>query len=168
MSGVTSSAASSAGRPEQLIGALIPPTIHRSTPPVPLVIPPLPSPGPMADDLVEPLVVDMACLDASGRFCSRLLLRTLRWPPGHRVGLRVCADAVVIDADPAGRQSVGRRGELTLPATARALAGLDADSRVALVAVPARDRLMVHPPSMVARLMAEHYHRQEPGDGHGG
>jgi hypothetical protein len=69
------------------------------------------------------------------------LLAVLAWSSGHRVDLRVGVDAVVIESCPAGRQAVGSRGELTLPVSARMLAGLDIESRVALVAVPARDVL---------------------------
>ncbi|GFJ93366.1 hypothetical protein [Phytohabitans rumicis] len=99
-------------------------------------------------------------LDASGRFCSRFLLRVLAWAPGHRVDLRVGVDAVVIASCAAGRQAVGSRGELTLPVSARILAGLDMQARVVLVAVPAQDLLIVHPPVLVARLLAGHYGRQ--------
>jgi hypothetical protein len=102
----------------------------------------------------------VARLDASGRFCSRSLLAALAWAPGHRVGLRVGVDAVVIASCAAGRQAVGRRGELTVPVAARMLAGLDVVAGVVLVAVPARDLLIVHPPALVARLLAGHYGRQ--------
>jgi hypothetical protein len=109
----------------------------------------------------EPFLLDVARLDASGRFCSRSLLAALAWTPGHRVDLRVGADAVVIGSCPDGRQAVGSRGELTLPVSVRMLAGLDAQARVVLIAVPTRDLLIVHSPALIAHLLVEHYGRQQ-------
>jgi hypothetical protein len=96
-------------------------------------------------------------MDASGRFCSRALLTALAWPPGHRVDLNVGVEAVVIGRCTTGRQVVGGRGELTLPIAARTLAGLDAAAQVVLVAVPGRELLIVHPPTLIVRLLTEHY-----------
>lgn len=156
MSGMGSSGKAGAGRPERLIGALVPPLTRRSAPAVPLVVPKLPRLGP-ADARSEPLLLDVVCLDASGRFCSRSVLTALAWSPGHRVDVRVGMDVVVIASCAAGRQAVGGRGELTLPISARMLAGLDLEARVVLVAVPTRDLLLVHPPALIAGLLAEYY-----------
>ena len=168
MSGMDPSAEPVSARPERLIGALVPPATRRSTPPVPLGVPALPRLALPADDArAEPLLLDVARLDGSGRFCSRSLLTALAWLPGHRIDLNIGVEAVVILTCEAGRHAVGSRGELTLPVAARTLAGLDAAARVVLVAVPARDLLIVHPPALVARLLAEHYgHRPaQYGDG---
>jgi hypothetical protein len=107
-------------------------------------------------------LLDVARLDASGRFTSRPLLRTLGWGPGHRIGLRLRADAVVFTADPAGPLHVGGRGELAIPAPARTMAGLDHDRSVVLVAIPARSTLIVHPPHLVTALLAA-YHARTAG-----
>jgi hypothetical protein len=84
---------------------------------------PCPSPAlaapPAAGD--EPVLLDVARLDASGRFTSRPLMRTLGWAAGHRIGLQVRADAVVLTTDPAGTLAVGSRGELAIPAPARTM-----------------------------------------------
>jgi hypothetical protein len=109
----------------------------------------------------------VARLDASGRFCSRSLLTALAWTPGHRIDLQVGADAVVIHSSASGRQAVGSRSELTLPISARRLAGLDAQPHVLLVAVPTRDLLIAHPPALIAHLLAEHYGRQPDRHGDG-
>jgi hypothetical protein len=160
MNGVGPSAKPPAGRSEQLIGALVPPTTRRSAPPVPLDVPALPQLRLPADACSEPFLLDVASLDASGRFCSRTLLAALAWSPGHRVDLRIGVDAVVIGSRADGRQAVGSRGELTLPASARMLAGLAVEARVVLVAVPTQELLIVHPPALIARLLAGHYGRQ--------
>lgn len=162
MSGMGSSGQAGAGRPEQLIGALVPPSTRRSAPPIPFKVPELPKRGSVANEWVESFLLDVTRLDASGRFCSRSLLAALAWSPGHRVDLKVGVDAVVIASCAAGRQAVGSRGELTLPVSARMLAGFDAVAEVVLVAVPALDLLIVHPPALIARLLAVHYGRQ-PG-----
>lgn len=149
------------GRPEQLIGALVPSATRRSAPPVPLGLPALPRLS-LPADAFESFLLDVARVDASGRFCARSLLAALAWTPGHRVDLRVGADVVVIGSSLQGRQTVGSRSELTLPVAARTLAGLDAQALVVLVAVPTRDLLIVHPPQLISRLLAEHYAAQ-PG-----
>ena len=63
---------------------------------------------------------------------------------------------MVISTCGAGRHAVGSRGELTLPTAARTLAGLAADAQIVLVAVPAWDLLIVDPPVLLVRLLAEH------------
>jgi len=113
-----------------------------------------------ADAGSEPFLLDLARLDASGRFCSRKLLAALAWTPGHRVDLSVGVDVVVISSRAAGRQAVGSRGELTLPVSVRSLAGLDTQAGVVLVAVPTQDRLIAHPSRLIARLLTNHYGQQ--------
>ena len=144
-------------RREQLIGALIPPAIRRPPPGAPLVSA-LP-PGlrvPIGADAAS-VLLDMARLDASGRFSARRLLRALDWPPGHRVDAVVVADAVIVASSPTGWQSVGSRGELAVPAAARALAGIGADGHVVLAAVLDHNVLLVHTQAVVTRLLREHY-----------
>jgi len=159
MRGVGSSGGSGSGRREQLIGALIPPVVRRSAPPVPLVAPMLPAFG-LPTAVAGSLLLDVSRLDASGRFCARGLLQTLGWGPGHRVDLAVVGDAVVIGGSVTGRQAVGCRGELAVPAAARSLSGLAGDARVVLVAAVDQDVLVVHPHATVLRLLAGHYAQQ--------
>ncbi|MFC4063505.1 hypothetical protein [Actinoplanes subglobosus] len=136
--------------PEQLIGALIPPETRRSAPLIPLAVPALGRRGQPTDVAAELVLLDVARIDASGRFCALALLTALQWEPGHHLDLTVETDAVVFGSSPTGQQTVGSRGELTVPVAARTLAGLDADPRVTLVAVPSRDLLVVHRPALVA------------------
>jgi hypothetical protein len=103
------------------------------------------------------MLLDMARLDASGRFSARRLLRALAWPPGHRVDAVVDGDAVVFAGSRTGRQAVGSRGELAVPAAARALAGIADDGHVVLAAVLERGVLVVHARAVVTRLLLEHY-----------
>ncbi len=57
----------------------------------------------------------------------------------------------------AGQFAVGTRGEIAVPAPARTSAGLHRDTRVAIVAVPRRQVLIVHPPALLTGLLAAHY-----------
>jgi hypothetical protein len=106
----------------------------------------------------------MPRLDASGRFCARGLLQALGWGPGHRVDLAVVGDAVVIAGSITGRQAVGGRGELAVPAAARSLTGLAGDARVVLVAAVEQNVLVVHPQAIIVGLLADHYARQASED----
>jgi hypothetical protein len=166
MSGVGAPTGPDADRPEQLIGALIPPATRRVPPAAPFV-PALP-PGleAPADAGAEAFLLDMARLDVSGRFSARRLLRALDWPPGHRVDAAVTGDAVVFAGSATGRHSVGSRGELAVPAAARALAAIG-DGHVVLAAVLDHDVLVVHAQVVVARLLAAHYadRAEARGDG---
>ena len=163
MSGVGSSAGPSAGRREQMIGALVPPAIRRVSPSVPLVEAMLPRLALPAEVDSGSVLLDQARLDASGRFSARNLLRVLSWLPGHRVDAAVVGEAVVFGGSMTGRQAVGSRGELAVPAAARALAGFDRGSPVLLVAVADRDVLIVHSQALLVRLLVEYY-AAEHGD----
>ena len=147
-----------------MIGALVPPATRRVSPVVPLVevmLPRLALPVGVGPGSV---VLDQARLDDSGRFSARGLLRGLSWLPGHRVDAAVVGEAVVFGGSVTGRQMVGSRGELAVPAAARALAGFDRGSPVLLVAVADRDVLIVHSHALLIRLLVEFYAAEH---GHG-
>ncbi|MFC4063496.1 hypothetical protein [Actinoplanes subglobosus] len=147
------------GRLEHTIEALVPPARCRTTPPVPFALPAL---GPPRAQLpVSPLVMDTARLDASGRFTSRTTMAVLRWQPGQPVAMTVAGAAVAFTAAADGSR-VGTRGELAIPAAALTMAGIDHKGQIAIVAVPAQATLIVHPITLVVRLLAEHY-AQSPG-----
>jgi bifunctional DNA-binding transcriptional regulator/antitoxin component of YhaV-PrlF toxin-antitoxin module len=99
----------------------------------------------------------MARPDASGRLSLRYLLRALGWSPGDQVEYTVIDDAIVVTRSPTGKAAIGARGDLMIPAAARALAGLDPDSQVVLVAAPAHGALVLHAEQAVAELIAAHY-----------
>ena len=108
-------------------------------------------------------MLDVARLDPSGRFTSRTVILALGWQPGQPVEISVIDRAVVFTAAAPGRLAVGGRGELAVPAPARVMAGMDRSRQVVLVAVPGHAALLVHPPALVAGLLAAYYARQ-PGD----
>ncbi|GAB3890378.1 hypothetical protein GCM10029964_061800 [Kibdelosporangium lantanae] len=99
----------------------------------------------------------MARLDSSGRVHDQTLLTALDWHPGQRVDITSMNDTIVVHANPAGLHTIGARGDLALPAAARALSGISANSRVVLAAIVDEKLLFVHPPATVARLLCTHY-----------
>ena len=149
------------GRLERAVGALIPPTLPRSAPPVPLPVPSLARPSP--DAHAQLFLLDMARLDASGRFVCRPLLRALNWAPGQRVDLTALDDAVLFTSHPAGRTKVGQRGEIAIPSSARVTAGLDQETQVLLMAAPDQGTLIAHPPGLMVTLLIGHYRSQAAG-----
>jgi hypothetical protein len=76
----------------------------------------------------------------------------------------VVGDAVVIAGSITGRQAVGGRGELAVPAAARSLTGLAGDARVVLVAAVEQNVLVVHPQAIIVGLLADHYAQQASED----
>ena len=143
------------GRLERGIEALLPPARQRPNPPTPVVLPtliPIRSRRP-----VTRFVLDMAFLDASGRFTSRPATSALHWLPGQPLAMTVAAEAVIFTAAPDGTAVVGSRREIAVPAPARVTAALDQSRQVALVAVAAQAMLLVHPPALLAALLAAHY-----------
>lgn len=153
------------GDAEQLISALIPPATRRRPPTGPLMRPPpLPARQLPAGENPQTFRLDMARPDTSGRLSVRYLLRILGWSPGDRVDHTVIDDAIVIGRSPTGRATIGARGDLMIPATARALAGMDSDSQLVLVAAPTQNTLVVHPERLVTGLIATHYWQSDVPD----
>jgi hypothetical protein len=99
----------------------------------------------------------MARLDRSGRLHDHALLTTLDWYPGQRIDITSTHDTIVVRATPTGLHTIGARGDLTLPAAARTLTGIPANSRVILAAIPSENLLLVHPPATIASLICRHY-----------
>jgi hypothetical protein len=155
----TPRSARSPGSPELLIGALIPAAIPRP-PPTPAPLPQLPAPRLPAQP--DP-VLDIARLDRSGRLSARTLLRDLGWHPGHRVDIDVADGALRVAANPAGRHMLGARGDLALPTSARQLCGIAPGSAVVLAGYPPANLVVIHPASVVARLLHEHHGRGSEG-----
>jgi hypothetical protein len=148
---------------EQLIGALVPPTITRPVrAPAPLpVLPRLTLP---VDLEADGLVLGMARLDRSGRLSARELLGVLGWGPGSRVDIGVVAGVLVAASATTGRHVVRGRGGLCLPASVRQMCGLLPGVPVLLAASPSQGILVVHPVDTVARLLTEHHTRLSGGD----
>jgi hypothetical protein len=107
-------------------------------------------------------VLDVARLDRSGRVSARPLLAALGWRPGHRVDIDVVDGVVVVAAAVAGRHMVSARSELTVPAATGQLCGIERGSPVLLAGYPAADLVVIHPVSIVARLL-RHLHTGRSG-----
>jgi bifunctional DNA-binding transcriptional regulator/antitoxin component of YhaV-PrlF toxin-antitoxin module len=85
------------------------------------------------------------------------VLTALDWHTGQRIDITTVHDTIIVHAAPTGLHTVGARGDLTLPAAARALSGIPADSPVVLAAIPSENLLLVHPLATVACLLCTHY-----------
>ncbi|MEU7778835.1 hypothetical protein [Micromonospora parva] len=83
------------------------------------------------------------------------LLRALGWPPHHRLDIHPRDGMLVIRSASDGRQQVGSRGALPLPANARHMCRIESGQPVLLAAIVAHDLLVVHPVSTVVRLLAD-------------
>jgi hypothetical protein len=154
------------GDAEQLIGALIPPaTRRRPASGTPMLLTPLPAPQLPTEGDPDSFRLDMARPDTSGRLSVRYLLRVLGWSPGDRVDLTVMGDAVVVVRSPTGQIAIGTRGDLMIPAAVRALAGMDSDHQLVLIAAPMQNTLVVHRERLVAGLIVKHYCQQGGIDG---
>jgi bifunctional DNA-binding transcriptional regulator/antitoxin component of YhaV-PrlF toxin-antitoxin module len=137
---------------ERLIGVLIPRPLPR----------PRPDPAPLAllaarrsSPPCGPLVLEVARLDRSGRISIRRLLRVLTWDGGHRIDVAPHqGGAVLVTSAAAGRHRVTGRGELVLPAAARALVGIDVGDAVVLAADTSGDSLVIYSMRVVATLLA--------------
>ena len=140
---------------EQLIGALIPAPLPDRPRPGPAPMPALPTPRPPAGASPNEILLGVARPDHSGRVTERGLLRALRWDPGHRISIHPYDGMLVIASARAGQHVVGSRGELPLPASARQMCAIAPGQPLLLAALVARDLLVIHPASTVARLLAE-------------
>ena len=100
------------------------------------------------------MLFDVARLDPSGRLSTRGLVRALGWRSGQRLDLVAVERSIVVTASTTGPCTVTARGEVSLPAAARAFTGIGCGAPVLLTADTKRGRLVVHPAAVVARLLA--------------
>jgi hypothetical protein len=165
MSAMDPPAGGAADPGERLIGALaLPPARRCRMAPITILVAALPALTPPTAGDPDPLLLDMARLDVSGRVSARGVLRALGWGAGHRIDLVVVGGAIVIGSSRSGRHVIGGRGDLGLPARARQLCGISPDAPVVLAASVRQAVLVVHPASVVAQLLAEHYAGQAGRD----
>lgn len=98
-------------------------------------------------------------VDASGRLAAGDLVRALGWVPWTRLEVAELSGLLVVAEAGDGRLVVTGRGHVSLPVGVRRWHGLEAGTRVLLVADLDGDRLVVHPPAaltgMIMRLHAE-------------
>ncbi|RKR86650.1 hypothetical protein BDK92_0894 [Micromonospora pisi] len=98
-----------------------------------------------------------AAIDDRGRIAARLIFGALGWVPGTTVACRERGGLVVVSADRGGPIRVSLKGHLRLPAPVRRWCGLEAGSRVLLVADPDMGRLVVHPPAALDAMISRYY-----------
>lgn len=137
---------------EQPIAPLIPPSLPRPDPVEPLPVAPLPTVPGRVD-----LLLGVAAVSHSGRVRDQPLLDALGWTAGDLIAVEIRDSTLLLRRDPAGPYRINARGQVFLPAGARTLLGITANSRVALVAIPARNLLLVHPCVVVTALLAGFY-----------
>ena len=99
----------------------------------------------------------MARTDLSGRVRGASLLRVLGWLPGSGIDLDVAGYAIVIRVGPDGRHKIGALGEIGLPASLRAMAGIAAESLVFMAALVDRGLLVIHPARAITRALHRTY-----------
>jgi hypothetical protein len=96
----------------------------------------------------------MGCLDAGGRITARVTVTSLQWSPGDRIGFSIRDALIVAAIDLGGQRSLGEHGLLRLPVAVRRACRLQAGDRILLAALPARQRLIIHPPATLETLTA--------------
>jgi hypothetical protein len=142
---------------EQLIAALLPDVHAEPSPHSPAPLPTLPTPALPTSTDVDGLLVGMACIDRSGRLHERRLLRALGWAPGQRLAVDVVHGLIVVQPAQTGSPALDSRCALPLPAPARHMCGIESGPPVVLAASVADQSLVIHPVTLVARLLAAHY-----------
>lgn len=100
------------------------------------------------------VVFAMGRLDAGGRITARATVARLRWVAGDRIGFTVRDGLIVATADPGGQRSLREHGLLRLPVAVRRACRLEVGDRILLAALPARQRLIIHPPATLETLTA--------------
>jgi hypothetical protein len=129
---------------------LIPPT---SAPALtaPQTLPLIPLPRTAHD---SGLVIGIASVSHSGRVRDIAVMSALGWVPGDRIAVDLTTDALLLRRDAAAAHQVDDRGLVFLPAGSRTLLGIADNTRVVLVAIPAKDLLAVYPCTVVTALLA--------------
>jgi hypothetical protein len=96
----------------------------------------------------------MAVVSDRGRIACGAVFEVLGWEPLARVAVSERAGLVVVTADSDGATRITPEGHLRVPLAIRRWCGLDAGSRVLLVADPAVPRLVVHSVAALDALVA--------------
>lgn len=142
---------------ERLIGALIPDALGPRADSVPAPMPVLPALHRLDHVAPVSLLVSTCRMDRSGRIHERLLLRALGWEPGDRVDMDTIHGIILIATTPTGLHTIDHRGAIKLPATLRRLCNINYGPPLVLAAAIPKQVMVVHPATMVARMLADHY-----------
>jgi hypothetical protein len=139
-----------------LLAAVIPAPLQQPVTPLSQPVPELPVLR-LPTVTAQELLLGTARVDRSGRVHEHTLLGALAWRPGQRVDIATVRDAIIVHAVPTGLHTVCGRGELVLPAAARALCDITVKSVVVLAAAIDQDILVIHPTVTIAGLLWAYY-----------
>jgi hypothetical protein len=107
--------------------------------------------------LLEPrearLLYAMTAVDHSGRIADRSVIRPMSWHSFVRLDVYEQGGLVVVRPDTRGSHAVNGRGFLLIPSAVRRWCTLGAGERVLLVADPAGQVLVLHPPQALDRVV---------------
>lgn len=144
---------------ERVIPALVPPRLagpsqgRRRTG--------LDAPLPVAQLLALPrtgsLVYGMARVDAWGAVSNRVTVEALGWGRGDRLHICVLGTSVLAHRDPTGAFAMSGIPYLVLPAAVRKRNGLRPGDQVLVAADRQHDMLVVHPLSVVDRMLTDYH-----------
>jgi hypothetical protein len=102
-------------------------------------------------------VYGVSAVDDRGRIMAQHVLGCLGWPPGTRLAVHEQGGLVVATPDENASVRLTAAGHLRLPAPLRHWCGLEAGSRVFLVADADRQRLVLHPPASLDAMISRTY-----------
>lgn len=140
-----------AGAGDHPVAPLLPPTVA-PPPPTPQLLP-MPT---LPRTLTHGGVLIGVAVSHSGRVRDLTLLDALGWAPGDRTTTDIQDGAILLQRHPTGPHRINNRREAFLPAGARALLGIAANTRVLLAADPTRDILAIYPDTLVAAILTDH------------
>ncbi len=120
---------------------------------VPAPVAALPQPVRRSRRPLGSVAIDVARMDRSGRVRVASLLRTLGWPPGSGIDVDFTGGAIVASTRPGARRRIGEYGEIRLPASVRAMAGIGAGQPVFVAALVDRGILVIHPAHAITHAL---------------
>lgn len=137
-----------------VVPAVLPRSGGRAAAGVSLVRAPLPLPS-LISRRASSVVYGLAALDDRGRVADRVVMRTLGWSAGLRLGIAETGGVLAVRPGPQGAYQVTGQGYLRLPASLRHRCGLVAGDRVLLAADPDRSQLAIYPPAALDIALAQ-------------
>ncbi|MFI1996997.1 hypothetical protein [Actinoplanes sp. NPDC020271] len=102
------------------------------------------------------VVFGYSAMDHTGRIIDKLIMASLGWKPGLKVGSDVREGLIVI-APGAGQRMrrLGERCQVSVPARVRQACRIEGPERVLLAGFPRRQVLLVHPAALLGHLTAD-------------
>lgn len=110
------------------------------------------------------VVYGMAAVDCRGRVADRSVLAALGWTPGTNLNIHHAQGLLAFRCDLHGVLTITPQGHLRIPAPQRHRYALAAGDRVLLAAHPSCGVLIVHPPTALDDLLADHHTHLINGD----